>query len=259
MKIMLPKVLICVFSLIVYAGCSVKEDRTICPCRLELDFTRIDTTMIRSADVEIYTEDSLLFKDHLEVVIFDEEYAVSVPPHQLQLCVWSGREGYESDDGLKIPYGEESPEVYIHSSLLDADCEQLEEIVKMRKSYCRLTMIMKGEEITPISVSLTGNVDGYAYNGLPSQGGFRCSTKVKSDGLCSMVLPRQTDNTLMMELDDGTGVLKRFPIGEYIAESGYDWMAEDLDDLTVELDFAVTRLTLVIQGWEKEHKFEVVI
>ena len=259
MKIMLSKVLICVFSLIVCAGCSVKEDRTICPCRLVIDLSEVDTTLIRSAEMEMSLEDSLLFKDYLEADDFDVAYAVSVPRKQLQLCVWSGREGCESDDGLRIPYGEEAPEVYFHSSAIDADCEQFREVVKMRKNYCRLTMIMKGEEVIPISISLSGNVDGYTGNGSPSSGKFRCSSKVGSDGVCSMVLPRQTDNSLVMEIDDGTGVLKRFAIGEYIAESGYDWTTVDLDDITVELDFAVTHLTLVIQGWEKEYKFDIII
>lgn len=256
---MLLKVLICVISLIVCAGCSVKEDRAVCPCRFVLDFSEIDTAQIRSADMEMFSEDSLFLKEHLETEDFEGEYAVSVPRRQLQLCVWSGREGYESDGGLRIPYGEEAPEVYFHSSSVDADCEQLREIVKMRKNYCRLTMIMRGEEVIPISVSLVGNVDGYTRDGLPSSGKFRCSSEVGSDGVCSMVLPRQTDDTLVMELDDGSGVFKSFAIGEHIAESGYDWTTQDLDDITVELDFAVTHLTLVIQGWEKEHKFEVVI
>lgn len=259
MKIKLSKVLICVFSLIVCAGCSVKEDRAICPCRLVLDFSEVDTTLIRSADVEMFSEDSLFLKNHLEAEDFEVEYDLSVPRKQLQLCLWSGREGFESDDGLRIPYGEEAPEVYFHSSVVDADCEQLREIVKMRKNHCRLTMIMKGEEFTPISVSLLGNVDGYTRDGIPSTGQFRCSSNVGSEGVCSMVIPRQIDNTLQMELDDGSGVFKKFAIGEFIAESGYDWTTQDLDDITVELDFAVTHLTLAIQGWEKEHKFEVVI
>ena len=118
---------------------------------------------------------------------------------------------------------------------------------------------MKGEVVEPVSISLVGNVDGYASDGRPTLGRFCCSSVVDVDGSCTMVLPRQVDNTLMMELDDASGVLKRFAIGEYIAESGYDWATPDLEDITIDLDFAVTHLTLVIQGWEKEYMFDIVI
>ena len=259
MKIMLPKVLGCVFGLIVCAGCSVKEDRDLCPCQLVLDFCEVDTALIRTVEIEITSEDGYMHQDYVETAGYGNGYLVEVPRRQLQLCVWNGREGYESDDGLRIPYGREAPEVYFHSSAIDAGCEQFREVVRMRKNHCRLTMLLKGEEVTPVEISLHGNIDGYTADGRPSKGRFKCSSKVGADACCSGVLPRQTDESLVMELEDGSGVLKRFAIGEYIAESGYDWNAPDLEDLFIELDFAVTHLTLVIQGWEKEHKFDVVI
>ncbi|MBQ2875254.1 MAG: hypothetical protein IJE85_08150, partial [Bacteroidales bacterium] len=83
--------------------------------------------------------------------------------------------------------------------------------------------------------------------------------RMNGDGICSIVLPRQIDDSLVMELDNDTGILTRFALGEYIAESGYDWNAPDLEDIVIDLDFAVTHLTLVIQGWEKEYKYDVVI
>ncbi len=259
MKMMLHEVFGYILSLMLCAGCSVKEDRSVCPCRLVLDFSEVDTTLLSYADVEITSQDGYLFEERIESDGFSPEYMVTVPRRQLQLCVWNGREGFEYGDGLRIPYGEEAPEVYFHSSAIDAECEKLREVVRMRKNHCRMTVVMKGEDVNPVAVSIIGNVDGYAADGRPTSGSFRCSSEVASDGSCTVVLPRQNDNSLIMELEDGSGVLKKFPIGEYIAESGYDWTAPDLVDITVGLDFAVTHLTLVIQGWEKEHKFDIVI
>lgn len=259
MRTMPSKVLMSVFSLIVCAGCSVKEDRTLCPCRLVLDFSEVDTAVIRSVDLDVTAPDGFVFAENVEASRFYEDYVATVPRQELQLSVWSGRGAFASDDGLRIPYGNGAPPVYIHSALLDADCEQLHHTVIMRKNHCNVTIRMKGEDVDPVSISLVGNVDGYALDGRPTLGRFCCSSVVGVDGSCTMVLPRQVDNTLMMELDDASGVLKRFAIGEYIAESGYDWATPDLEDITIDLDFAVTHLTLVIQGWEKEYMFDIVI
>ena len=259
MKIKLPEVFGYILSLVLCAGCSVKEDRSVCPCRLVLDFSEVDTAVFSYAEVGITSQDGYLFETRIESDGFGSECVVPVPRRQLQLCVWNGREGFEYGDGLQIPYGEEAPEVYFHSSAIDAECERVREVVRMRKNHCRMTVVMKGEGVDPVAVSIVGNVDGYTADGCPSSGSFRCSSEVASDGSCTVVLPRQNDNSLIMELEDGSGVLKKFPIGEYIAESGYDWAAPDLDDITVGLDFAVTHLTLMIQGWEKEHKFDIVI
>ena len=79
------------------------------------------------------------------------------------------------------------------------------------------------------------------------------------EGETCAVLPRQTDASLTMEVDDGTGVLKRFALGQYIEESGYDWNEADLKDIVVEIDIAILKISLTIQGWDKEHTFDVVI
>ena len=62
-----------------------------------------------------------------------------------------------------------------------------------------------------------------------------------------------------LEIDEGDGILKRFSLGEYIASTGYDCSTPDLQDIQIELDFAVTQVVLKISGWDGEHKFDIVI
>jgi hypothetical protein len=73
------------------------------------------------------------------------------------------------------------------------------------------------------------------------------------------VLPRQIDASLMLEVDDGKGGYKAFALGQYIVSSGYDWTAEDLEDITVTLDYALTEIRLVIGGWESVYEYEMEI
>lgn len=259
MKTMLPNVLIFAISLIMCAGCSVKEDRSICPCRLELDFSEVDTAVVLSADLDVTASDSFVCNAQVQASDFRYGYMLDVPKGLVRIAVWYGRGEYAVEDGVRIPYGSEAPLVYLHYSEVDADCESLREQVMMRKNYCKVLIRMKGEDAAEVGISLLGNVDGYMRDGKPSSGPFRSEAVEEMDEGRSVVIPRQIDNSLIMELDDGSGVLKRFALGEYIAESGYDWKAPDLEDIVIDLDFAVTHLTLVIQGWEKEYSFDIVI
>lgn len=259
MKTILSDVLIYLVSLIICVGCSVKERRELCPCRLELDFSEVDTAVICSADLDVSTSDSFVLYDHIDEPGSVSGYVVDVPRELIRVNVWYGGDGHEAGKGLRIPYGEQAPRVYFHSSEVDARCESCRELVLMRKNHCNVTIRITGDGSGPINIALLGNVDGYMNDGRPSQGPFRAEERMNGDGICSIVLPRQLDDSLVMELDNDTGILTRFALGEYIAESGYDWNAPDLEDIVIDLDFAVTHLTLVIQGWEKEYKYDVVI
>ena len=72
-------------------------------------------------------------------------------------------------------------------------------------------------------------------------------------------MPRQMDNSIVLEVNDGTSVLKTFALGEYISASGYDWSAPDLGDITVGIDYTRTKLTVSVLGWDEVYEFDVVI
>ena len=72
-------------------------------------------------------------------------------------------------------------------------------------------------------------------------------------------MPRQTDASLMLEVDDGKGNSKAFALGQYIVSSGYDWTSPDLDDVSVTLDYAMTEIRLVVGGWESVYRYDVEI
>ena len=73
------------------------------------------------------------------------------------------------------------------------------------------------------------------------------------------VLPRQVDASLVLEIDDGKGNSKVFALGQYMIASGYDWNEPDLEDVTVTLDYALTELRLVVNGWESVYRYDVEI
>lgn len=73
-----------------------------------------------------------------------------------------------------------------------------------------------------------------------------------------LVLPRQNDASLRLDLMDGSGLLKSFALGNYMTMSGYDWTAQDLQDASVTVDFACTKITVSVGAWENSYDFDIV-
>ena len=79
-----------------------------------------------------------------------------------------------------------------------------------------------------------------------------------SDGLCRLRIPRQLDGSPRLEIDFlDSGEVRTFPVGEYILESGYDWDAADLKDISLEMDFSRSSLTFTISKWKKTLSYEI--
>lgn len=252
---------LCLCGFVVFvAGCSVKEDREFCPCRLLLDFSEVDTSVIKYADVLITGENDYGFMDLLGADKFEQEYVVPVPRGVTEVGVCYCEDGYVLEEGgLRIPYGDDCPRLYMHSSVLDASGEMVCEKVMMHKNYCTMTVCVRENEGFPFLLDVKGSVDGYGPGGEPSVGGFYYVMNADSDGLFQVTVPRQVDNSLLLGVNDGTEVLKVFTLGEYLKSSGYDWSALDLEDVTVSLDYALGRIVIEVEGWDKEYTYDVVI
>lgn len=155
--------------------------------------------------------------------------------------------------------------------------------VRLHKNFCRIDIQVRdvdGEEF-PFKLRVRGNVNGYGLDGRPARGAFLCDAErsetesagsgTESDGDGSgtasestgygyaVTVPRQTDDSLTLEIVTGDGVAKSFAIGNYIASSGYDWTSADLKDICLEIDYARTVISFIIDKWTHSEQFEVVI
>ncbi len=242
------------------ASCSVKEDRDVCPCRLVLDMNDVDTSVVKYAELVVRTSEGFHFTDTLSVEDFVEGYALEVPREVIGVGLYCGASGYvDQSGGLGIEYGDECPPVYMYSSVFEAEGETVVREVSMNKNHCIMTIHVESEKTFPFKLEAKGCVDGYELGGMPSVGEFMYAMYVNESGECRMILPRQKDDSLVLEVNDGTDVLKSFALGEYLAASGYDWSADDLMDVTVTLDYSLTRLKISVEGWWKEYIFSVII
>lgn len=248
-------------------SCSVKEDREGCPCFLTLDFEGVETAglvkkgldslvVAVGAGEDFYVEEGFSLK---EIVM---EYELAVPKTQVDVIAACGPGLAElSPGGVFIPEGSEFPALYLFSDSFSALSGEMRRVVRLHKEYCMLTVSMKtsfNAAARPYRIRLEGNVAGLSMDGTPAEGLFSCFSSPSAGGLCHLNVPRQRDGSLRLEvyfLDSDE--VRSFPVGKYILDSGYDWNAQDLEDVNVEMDFSRSSLTVSTSKWKKTLSFEI--
>lgn len=274
-------------------GCSVKEDRDLCPCTLVLEFPREDAERLQdgvTVCMRGYSDDVFSLCDTLlagraassggpDTVSGKWSYSYVVPKGDIDLAVAYSADGLagelnSSGRWIEIDEGRPCPSIWTCCEKVSARADRVTVPVRLHKNFCRIDIQVRdvdGEEF-PFKLRVRGNVNGYGLDGKPARGAFLCDaersetesagsgTESESTGYGYAVkVPRQTDDSLTLEIVTGDGVAKTFAIGNYIASSGYDWTSADLKDICLEIDYARTVISFTIDKWTHSEQFEVVI
>lgn len=283
-------------------GCSVKEDRDLCPCTLVLEFPREDAERLQdgvTVCMRGYSDDGFSLCDTLlagqaasdgspDTVSDKGSYSYVVPKGDIDLAVAYSADGLagelnSSGKWIEIDEGRPCPSIWTCCEKVSARADRVTVPVRLHKNFCRIDIQVRdvdGEEF-PFKLRVRGNVNGYGLDGKPARGTFLCDAErsetegsgTESDGDDSgtasestvsgygyaVTVPRQTDDSLILEIVTDDSVAKSFAIGNYIASSGYDWTSADLKDICLEIDYARTVISFTIDKWTHSEQFEVVI
>ena len=247
------------------ASCSIKEDRHACPCLLRLDFSSVEENS-RSGRLllSVASDDGFSLSDTLDMTEVGDVHEIRVPRTGVRVNLWSeDAAGFIGENGLVIPLGDDCPPVRMFSSFVATDCETCTEEVSLHKNYCRLTVITDEDDDGeyPFDLGVYGNVDGYDTSGSPRSGEFCHYLVGRPDGSGEasrvIMLPRQTDSSLQLDVSEDASVLKTFALGNYIRQSGYDWTEPDLKDMVVRIDYASTRIVISVGAWEYSYDVDI--
>lgn len=244
--------------LLLVSGCSVKEERGACPCRLFLDLSSVDFSVRSPVSLFVTDEDAVICGEILSPE--EHTYEADVPRAELDIIAWSGARDYVTEQGFAIPLGYDCPPVYIHSSKVIASGEVVRDTVVLRKNHCVLTInFMETEELC--ALTLRGAVAGFDGRGNPRPGEFSVCRELDAISAlpAKVILPRQIGDPLYLDVTEASGRVKTFPLHDYIAAAGYDWSEPDLKDLDLTLNYTLTSVSLVVLGWDEEFVFDVVI
>ena len=176
--------------------------------------------------------------------------------------------GYDGDE-IRIPVGEQMDSLYGFFRMFYTRCESVLCDVELHKEFCTVSFTLGDEGyVSPYDLEVWGNVAGVsAWDLMPLEGDFRFAPSPE-DGVYRVRVPRQLDASLelvMLEMPDQARhdgervVVDRLPLGEYIARSGYDWTAENLEDVHIALDMEKQQVMITVSGWDGVVVMDIVI
>lgn len=266
------------------AACTVLEDRSACPCFVHVDLRAERNQVCDSLRVMLDTRSGFSYRGTVLRSEYGRELCVEVPSREgVYISVLDGSVEVDSRGGelpsVLIPVGEQCPEVHMYTSFLDTSGESAVEHVVVGKNYCSVVMNFAARNLDLYEVHIVGNVCGYGFGGdgvgVSGAGGsgaggfggigmviggrFDYSPSTDDPESCCFRVPRQMDNTLQLVISAPGTPSRTFALGNYIAQSGYNWNAYDLDDIIMNLDFAENGFTVTVGDWTLTEEFDVLI
>lgn len=235
-------------------SCRVLEDRAPCPCMVDLVYAG---KAAEDVLLVFWHEDRFISSDVLDWWACDEVYRTKLSKGKNGFCaIKGGRSLVHDSPFVSIPYGRDMDSLYACSALLDCRGEYVVDTVCLHKQFASLEVRFRnmdslGEDY---SLELSSKVAGlYVPDLRPMHGDFLCSLKFCAEsGAYRCRLPRQNGDSLELHLlksGDG-GLVDTIDLGGIIRGSGYDWQAEDLKDISLELDFARVEPETRIEIWD---------
>ena len=221
-------------GILLLSSCSVKEDRSGCPCWMTVDLSDVAESRWKSPEVQSNIEHQDVTKspesrsnvaenvlvrlrgnsDEDEV---DYSYQVTesvrvdaevleyeVPRGSVGVFVikmpdrvgQDGIVGYDGDE-IRIPVGEQMDSLYGYFRMFYTRCESVLCDVELHKEFCTVSFTL-GEDgySSPYRIEVWGNVAGVsAWDLMPVQGEFRYEHILKN-GVYQVRVPRQVDISL---------------------------------------------------------------
>ncbi len=242
----LPVMLVFLFE----ASCTVKESREDCPCAL---YIRLESLPLSPARILVTGEG---FRQELEVS--RDTVLVVRPPKSGALVRAVAGATLEGDETVNIPYGYDSPPVYLFGADVDTSRDTAAVNIVMQKHFCGLTILFDGPEGwgEPYWSEVRGKVDAIRWDGTPIEGSFSCRL---DSGQC-IRLPRQRpEQLLLLDITMPDRIVRSFNLGYYLEEAGFSWTAPDLEDLTLEIQLSVTALTIRADNWSRVIPLEIIV
>ena len=241
------------------ASCTVKEDRRVCPCTLEVSFydkentdspvTLVGWSETELFDVKIRTED------------YPDSYSRSAPRSMIHFGAAAGvATSVKVGHHLVVPEGFECDSLYTDCDYIDCTGETARTTVRFHKQFSSVHINVANESYDPREYILEVKCGSCGIDMLscrPVAGSFSCVPDLYGEKEYRCRIPRQADDGMTLTVTHLSGDEVVFPLGAFVSSVGYDWDATDLQDIYVTLDIARGRVGVGVAGWESVEDFEL--
>ena len=236
--------------LLCLCSCTVLEDRSSCPCTLSL----VPLSFSGRVYIMLDAPDGFLREECVEEL--DGE-SFRVPRQMLRCCVVQGAEPGPEGSWL-IPQGEDCPEIRVHRSRIDARRAAVTDTVMLHKYFCVMDICIDPSGPGGVGrVQVRSSTAGYDRYGGSLRGVFCHSPSQLGGGSFRLRLPRQLSSDLELEVEFISGSRALFPLGVYLDSMGYDWSAEDLEDVSIGIDSRSSTVSIITSAWKKTLSFDL--
>lgn len=221
-------------AMLAFGSCSVKEDRSDCPCRLTVEAGKGTVLSAWYGGQKILDNHSGGIVDRM------------VPRGIVEIVASEGR--------FCAEVGQQVDSLFAEHALVDTDGETAGHSVNLQKSFATIGLDFKDKEEGRIDYVLlvTGTVSGVDCRTLePVDGLFRCSPEVLEDGRgYRFRVPRQRDDSLTLVLSEKGETVDTIPLGVLIRKTGFDWTQGSLGDVAVVADLPASTFEVTVMAWD---------
>lgn len=250
------------------SSCSIKEDRTLCPCRLSTDFDEIISDgEYASALVSVYSAlGRRIYREEINIRDYEGTgLEVAVPREAVNVtAVFGDADERSRFDGITAAEGVEVDPIFAWKTDVLCEGETMRLKASVHKQFCRLFVSIEAGDAAsgndPWDIRLTALTRGVDLVTLkPAGGEYRVAVRHNpASGTYNVRVPRQGDYDMVLELYEGDAELTAIDVGSYMWQCGYDWGKEDLDDVYVTINRSEMSVDMKLVPWDGK-LIEVVI
>ena len=248
--------------LILGNSCSIKEDRSPCPCRLEI-LTKDCRPMVKELTLSAWNAGQVFVK----AVPLDNEtesQLYNVPRGTVVVTAVSGVRLEEMAEGSMIlPKGSACDSLWTYTAEVDCRGETAVAEVSLRQQFAtvHLSVERQGNDGDyPYRLVLNSGVNGLSLPScLPNEGQWSRPLVAGDDGIYLFRVPRQKDGSLSLDLYLDGDRVESYPVGEHIVRAGYDWTKDRLEDIYIGMDWGQTEAHIHIDAWEDGGVYDAVL
>ena len=253
---------ISVALIIALCSCSVKEDRSPCPCYLTFDLSGCGNVS-DSLTISAFGEMSL-FKESISTNDYPTFYEKTVKKGIVTTSVLCGYgKDAEKNGQIISTKGEDALPLWGYSSSINCTGELARDSVVLGRQSARIHLKVESIDGNPYPYQLVAKSDicGLEMQDLsPVKGDYSYSLFLDSEAVCTFRLYRQTpESRATIEVLERGILIETLPLYAWIEATGYDWSDSDLKDIYIGMDYARANVTITIQDWSAEEAIHITI
>ena len=236
------KIIIGILGLAALVSCSVKEDRSDCPCWITVIANESTSLSAWFGKQKILDNHRGGLDDH------------TVPRGVVDLVASNGI--------FTVPEGEQMTELFAQLQHLNTNAETVITGIELQKQFATVYLDFKDEDDgrTGYDIQIYGNYVGADTRTLaPVEGCFSCMPEEAPERGYMFRVPRQKDDSLNAVLSYNGKDVETIPVGELIRKAGFDWTKQSLGDVSILADLPAHTFTITIMEWEGPVTFEITI